>query len=80
MFNFLEEGTVCRVKRIMTREEIFPWLNLVNKINIETVGVYLYEMLHNDFSYLKTEEIHGKAIRVSKYILSISKNVLLEAT
>ena len=82
VFELSEDGKTCKAKRMITGKELLPFLGGCQRlqVDLETVGVYCYQYLDNDFTYLQTNDLHGKAIRIMNYVMSISKNVLLEAT
>ena len=73
-----EDGLECKVKQVITSTAILEWLGDFN-IDLAEVGVYKYSMLDNQLTTLPTKSLHGKALRVLNYIVSIPLNVLLEA-
>lgn len=79
VFSISEDGTTCDVKKILVQKEILPWLGYFS-VDLNTVGVYRYQLLDNDMQSLQIADLHGKALRVLNYIVSIPLNVLLEAT
>lgn len=78
IFSISDDGTTCSAKKILVGKEILPWLGYFS-VDLDTVGVYRYRMLENDFNTLHIADLNGKALRVLHYIVSIPENVLLEA-
>ena len=79
VFDISKDKKEATVKQIMTAKEKLPFHGYFD-VDFDKVGVYIFLALQSSLTTIKMEDISGKAMRVLHYVMSIPKNVLLEAT